>query len=83
VFNTLKEFFGPVSLAQISAGRIEEFKLAGTRNVRPAIINRNLAVLRRMMKLAVRRRLVARSPFDEVDFLDERSVTQGRETSYV
>lgn len=73
--NTLKEFFGPVSLAQISAGRIEEFKLARTRNgAGPAIINRNLAVLRRMMRLAARRRLIARSPFDEVDFLDERSV---------
>jgi integrase len=70
----LNEFFGPVSLGQISPGRIEEFKLARTKaGAGPAIINRNLAVLRRMMKLAVRQRLIARSPFDEVDFLDEKS----------
>src|SRR5215469_2232716 len=73
--STLNEFFGPVSLAQISPARIEEFKLVRTKaGAGPAIINRNLAVLRRMMKLASRQRLIARSPFEEVDFLDEKSV---------
>ncbi len=73
--NTLNKFFGPVSVSQIGPERIEEFKIARTRaGAGPAIINRNLAVLRRMLKLAARQRLIARSPFAEVDFLDERSV---------
>ena len=72
--NTLNEFFGPVPLSQIGAARIEEFKVARTKaGAGPAIINRNLAVLRRMLKLAARQRLIARSPFEEVDFLNERS----------
>lgn len=67
-------FFGEARLSQISPGRIEEFKLARTRaGAGHATINRNLAVLRRMMKLATRQRLVGRNPFEEVDFLEERS----------
>jgi len=72
--NLLNQFFGPIPLSQISAERIEQYK--GTRTkagAGPAIINRNLAVLRRMLKLAARQRLIARSPFEDVDFLDERS----------
>jgi len=70
----LLNFFGDARLSQISPGRIEEFKLARMRSgTRPATINRNLAVPRRMMKLAARQRLVGRSPFEEVDFLEERS----------
>jgi integrase len=72
---TLLAFFGLVRLSQVSLQRIEEFKMARRKTgVGPAIINRNLAVLRRMLKLAARQRLIARSPFEEVEFLDERSV---------
>jgi integrase len=70
----LLSFFGDARLSQISPGRVEDFKLSRTKaGAGPAIINRNLAVLRLMMKRAVRQRLVGRSPFDEVDFLEERS----------
>jgi len=75
--NTLNKFFGPVPLSQIGTSRIEEFKVVRTKaGAGPAIINRNLAVLRRMLRLAARQRLIARSPFAEaeVDFLNERSV---------
>src|SRR5882762_3782592 len=72
--NTLNKFFGPVPLSQIGTSRIEEFKVVRTKaGAGPAIINRNLAVLRRMLRLAARQRLIARSPFEEVDFLNERS----------
>jgi integrase len=70
---TLKEFFGNARLSQITATRIEEFKAVRSKaGAGPAIINRNLAVLRRMMKLAFRRKLIARNPFEEVEFLNER-----------
>jgi len=70
----LNEYFGPVPISQIGPEGIEEFKIFRTNvGAGPAIINRNLAVLRRMLKLAARQRLIARSPFAEVDFLDERS----------
>jgi integrase len=70
----LSSFFGDARLSQISPGRIEEFKLSRTRaGAKHATINRNLAVLRRMMKLATRQRLVGRNPFEDVDFLEERS----------
>jgi integrase len=72
----LRAFFGKTRLSNITGDRIEKFKserrLAG---VGPATVNRDLAVLRRMLKLAARQRLVAQSPFDAngVEFLDERS----------
>jgi len=70
----LKKFFGTARLNQISAGRIEAFKRERLKGgTGPATINRNLAVLRRMLKFAARERLIAQSPFNEVDFLEERS----------
>jgi integrase len=42
--------------------------------VGPATVNRDLAVLRRMLKLAERKRFIARNPFTEIELLDERSV---------
>jgi len=69
----LSACFGNVKLSDITAGSIEEFKekrLSG--GVRTATINRDLAVLHRMMKLAERKLLVSESPFRDVDFLEER-----------
>ena len=69
----LVEFFETARLSQVPVEWIEEFKQARLKSgVRSATVNRDLAVLRRMMKLAVRRRLIAYSPFDEVEFLEER-----------
>lgn len=71
---TLNEFFGTARLCDISAERIEQFKAARLKSgAGPAIINRNLAVLRRMLKLAARQRMIPRTPFEEVEFLEERS----------
>ena len=70
----LLTFFGDARLSQITPGRIEDFKLSRRNDgAGPATINRNLAVLRRMMKLAARQRLIARTPFQDVDFCEERS----------
>lgn len=72
--NNLKPKFGGLRLSHITADLFEEFKderLA--EGVGPATVNRDLAVSRRMLKLAERRRFIARSPFAEVDFLEERS----------
>ena len=72
--NTLNEFFGSVSLSDITTERIEVFKVARAKaGAGPAIVNRNLALLRHLMKLALRRRLVSRTPFDEISLLNERS----------
>ena len=69
----LVDFFKTARLSQVPVEGIEEFKQARLKSgVRSATVNRDLAVLRRMMKLAVRRRLIAYSPFDEVEFLEER-----------
>ena len=70
----LKRAFAKSKLSDISASRIEDFKQARLKSgVGPATINRSLQVLRRMMKLAERQRLIGRSPFNEVEFLNERS----------
>ena len=71
---SLNEFFGPVRLSEITPESIEQFKVVRTKiGAGPAIINRNLAVLRRMLKLAMRQRFIARTPFDDLEFLEERS----------
>jgi integrase len=60
-------------LSAISVRSIEEFKAKRLRDVRPASVNRDLAVLRRLLKLAARQRLIGRNPFDGVEMLNERS----------
>lgn len=71
---SLRAFFDEKRLPQITAEQIEAFKETRRKSgVGPATINRNLAVLRRMLKLAVRQRYITRSPFHEVEFLEERS----------
>jgi len=70
----LKSHFKGLKLSEVTGDRIELFKQARLKaGTGPATINRNLAVLRRMMKLAERQRLISRSPFSEVEFLEERS----------
>jgi integrase len=72
--HTLNESFGAARLSDIGPENIEQFKITRLRvGAGPAIINRNLAVLRRMLKLAARQRLIARTPFEEIEFLEERS----------
>jgi integrase len=65
--------FGNVKLSDITADVIEDFKERRlSQGVRTATINRDLAVLHRMMKLAERKMFVSDSPFRDVDFYEER-----------
>jgi integrase len=69
----LRTHFGDARLTEINAERIDEFKdsrLAS--NARAATVNRDLAVLRRMLKIAERKRLITFTPFREVEMLEER-----------
>ncbi len=65
--------FGNVKLSDITADLIEDFKERRlSEGIRAATINRDLAVLRRIMKLAERKMLINESPFRDVEFLEER-----------
>jgi integrase len=67
--------FEKLRLSHITPDLIEDFKderLA--EGLGPATVNRDLAVLRRMLKLAEWKRFIAQSPFAEVEFLEERSI---------
>ena len=62
-----------MKLSDIAGDVIEDFKEKRlSAGVRTATINRDLAVLHRMMKLAERKMLINESPFRDVDFLEER-----------
>lgn len=69
----LKAFFGAnIKLSDISVARIEEFKQNRlATGIKPATVNRNLSVLRRLLTLAVRQRLISRNPFAQVELLEE------------
>jgi len=68
----LKAQFSGMRLNDISATSIEEFKeVRAAEKVQRATINHDLRVLRRMMHIAERKRLIARTPFVEVEFLKQ------------
>jgi integrase len=69
----LRGHFKGLRLTDISVDRIEEYKDARLASgIGAATVNRDLAVLRRMLRLAERKRFVTRSPFIEVELLEER-----------
>jgi integrase len=71
----LKAAFIGARLSDISPESIEEYKEARlAEGVEPATINHDLRVLRRMMRLAERKRLIPRNPFLEADFLKQRNL---------
>lgn len=71
--HALLAHFRGVRLSQVVADGIEEFKQVRLEGgVGPATVNRDLAVLRRMLVLAKRQRLIAHTPLDAVEFLEER-----------
>jgi integrase len=73
----LKGKFSGVRLSDVSGDRIEEFKEERmAEGVEPATINHDLRVLRRMMRLAERKQLIASNPFLQVDFLKQRNPHQ-------
>jgi len=75
---SLKEAFGSKRLSEITSQEIDRFKQARLSAGRKgSTINRDLACLRRLLRVAVKRNKLRSSPFGEarVDFLTE----QGRE----
>lgn len=73
----LKGKFARVRLSDVSPDRIEEYKEERqAEGVEPATINHDLRVLRRIMRLAERKQLIARNPFVQVDFLKQRNPSQ-------
>ena len=69
----LREFFGNVRLTEFSSDRVEQFKDARLKaRVRSATINRDLAVLRRMLKIASRKRLITSNSIPVIEMLEER-----------
>ena len=69
----LEACFRNMKLSDITPDVIEDFKEKRLSDgVRTATVNRDLAVLHRMMKLAERKMLISESPFRDVEFLEER-----------
>lgn len=69
----IEDEFGNIRLSEITPDGIQQFKDQRLRaGARTATVNRDLALLRHILKLAQRKRLIARTPFDEVEFLEER-----------
>ena len=65
--------FGDAKLTEINAERIDEFKDSRLASkVRAATVNRDLAVLRHMLRIAERKRLISSTPFREIEMLEER-----------
>jgi site-specific recombinase XerD len=70
---SLRLHFGDTRLSHINPERIDEFKDARLADkVRAATVNRDLAVLRRILKIAERKRLINVTPFREIEMLEER-----------
>jgi integrase len=69
----LRGKFAGVLLSNISAARIEAYKQSRlTEGVEPATINHDLRVLKKALRRAESRNLIARSPFKGVEFLAQR-----------
>jgi site-specific recombinase XerD len=80
----LLNFLGQTKLCDISIDHIDDFvESRKAEDVGPATINRDLAVLRRILRLAQRRRYIAFNPFDQVEMLNEsRGRRQARILSF-
>jgi hypothetical protein len=66
----LSAHFGDVRLSDFNLVRIEKFKEARLlSNVRAATVNRDLAVLRRMLGIAEKKRLIGFAPLREIEML--------------
>jgi integrase len=78
----LDAFFGDARLPHITASRIEEFKRTRLgAKVKSATVNRDLALLRQLLKRADRERYIARNPFETGEFfLEER---KGRQQPHI
>ena len=67
---------------------VEKFKVSRSSEVMPATVNRDLAALRLILNLAIRKEYIAKNPVQEVQFLDEgpgqmRIVTHEEQQRYM
>lgn len=62
---------GKLRLDMITSGHVEKFKVSRGGEISAAGVNRELAVLRLLLNLAVRQELLARNPVNGVRFLPE------------
>jgi integrase len=58
-------------LETVSMALVEKFKVSRSSEVMPATVNRDLAALRLILTLAIRKEYTAKNPVQEVQFLDE------------
>ncbi len=63
--------YDKLRLDSVSMALVEKFKLSRSSEVSPATVNRDLAALRLILNLAIRKEYVAKNPVKEVQFLDE------------
>jgi integrase len=76
--------FGNVKLSEITAEGIESFQQSRLHQGKhPATVNRDVALLFRLLKLARKRRLILQNPCEEVERLNERRLRrQARPLTY-
>jgi len=68
----LLAFFERLNLDAVSVTQVEKFTLSrSSAKLSPATVNRDLAALRLILNLAIRRNLLSTNPVKEVKFLDE------------
>ena len=75
-------------LDAVSMALVEKFKITRSSVVSPATVNRDLAALRLILNLAIRKEYIAKNPVREVQFLDEgpgqtRIVSHGEQQRYM
>jgi integrase len=63
--------FEKLRLDGVSMAHVEKFKITRSTDVAPATVNRDLAALRLILNLAIRKEYLAKNPVTEVQFLDE------------
>ena len=63
--------FEKLRLEAVSMALVEKFKVSRSSEVMPATVNRDLAALRLILNLAIRKEYIAKNPVQEVQFLDE------------
>jgi integrase len=73
----VRDAFGDVRAIHVTAERIEKFKqdLLTKEKLKPATVNRSLAIIRRAFRLGIRQKLITSMPF--VDALEENNVREG------
>ena len=63
--------FEKLRLDGVSMAVVEKFKITRSTDVASATVNRDLAALRLILNLAIRKEYIAKNPVKEVQFLDE------------